>query len=223
MGFIIRSSSGLNIASRFKNITDFDINSPGAWGQDDLVWNYKKLWGDEKAVTEHMIQFWPDASAGEVKGKTKPTTWFTRDSDDFLSVVLNEYFFMFDAEEQESVINNLYIQFSTARDNYYNEGGKVPVNQKQNGDKSNHNTNVVDIAFPFGPWACWIRPEWDEIEHEFKSARRKERLQDARRRVQKGADSSTTSALAAQFQRDRGRPEKRKKVIKEIGVVIDHR
>ena len=63
---------------------------------------------------------------------------------------MNEYFFKFDAEEQESVISNLNDQFSTARDNYYNKECKVPVNQKQKVDKSNHDTAVVDVAFPFG-------------------------------------------------------------------------
>ena len=212
VGFFDCSSSGPNMATWFKNIIGFDINTPGVWGHDALIWDYTKLWKDKKELKDYMVKFWASKSAGEIKGKTNPITWFTKDSDDFLNMVGNGYFYKYEPDEIDTVIKNLNDQFIAARDNYYNKNGKVPVAQKQVKDKENRNVAVVDITFPFGPWLYWTKPAWDEIDYKYKSAKRKGKLNEALRRVQKTSDSSTLEvATVSAEQRKRGRPEKSKK------------
>lgn len=217
VGTLISSSTGSNMASWFKDIPGFDMNIPGVWGQDALAWDYKKLWADKEVLKTYMEKLWADLSAGAVKGKTNPITWFVADSDDFLNMVGNEYFFKLTEEEQKEVIHNLDKRFRVARDNYYNDEGKIPV-VPQN-DK-NHNSKAVAINFPFGPWVYWTRSAWDELEYKFDSAKRKERLQDAMTRVRSStSDSSSSSSKASKekqppvisySQKKRGRKNKRR-------------
>ena len=68
------------MASQFAGISDFGMNIPGVWEQDALVWDYKKVWMDKKALKGYIEQFQKDKSTPEVKGKTNPITWLVTDS-----------------------------------------------------------------------------------------------------------------------------------------------
>ena len=210
----IVSYTGSNMASWFEDLPEFKMDTPGVWGQDALAWDYKKLWADKETLKTYMEKFWKDLSAGAVKGKTNPITWFVSDSDDFLNMISNEYFFQYTAEEQKEVIHNLNKRFVTARDNYYNDDGKVPVTPQGAKKKKNHNAKAVATVFPFGPWVYWTKTDWEELEYKYDSARRKERLQDAMSRVKHASSSSTststekTQPVVSYSQSKRGRKDK---------------
>ena len=216
VGTFIVSDTGSNMTSWFKDLPGFNMNTPGVWGQDALLWDYKKVWADKEALKTYMEKFWKDLSAGAVKGKTNPITWFVSDSDDFLNMVGNEYFFKYTEEERKEVIHNLDKRFKVARDNYYNDKGKIPVVPQQQKSKQNHNSKAVATVFPFGPWVYWTKTAWEELEYKFDSAQRKERLQDAMTRVQSTnprASSSSgekTPPAISHSQSKRGRKNRKK-------------
>ena len=193
------------MASWFKDIPDFNIDTPNVWGQDKLIWDFKKVWQDPKQVKDFMRKKWKDKSAGEVKGKTNPIIWFTKDSDDFLNMIGNDYLSELEPTSRKETIENLNDLFIKARDNYYDKKGQVPV--KQSPDKAidkNRNKTVYYIPFPFGPWVYWTKHEWDEIVYKDKSVRRKSRLDDVIQRIQHQPTKHSESSISDSH-RKRGR------------------
>ena len=107
---LLCTSSGSNVAWWIAYVPGFDVNSSSIWSQRSLRrWEstYKK--------------------AREVKGKTNPVPWFTRDPDEFLNVVGNQCFFKRIDKEQTEVTTNLQKRFVLAHDDWWHEAGKIPV------------------------------------------------------------------------------------------------